>query len=116
MFPQSTEPFCTHMSTDKLRKSLEMGNFGNSIAAKRGLKGEYVGRGESRGVREECWEACLSSEQTGPRKGFSGPTLGEWLRAMSEGDGLHPGLLGPGVPTEPQYGHGGNCLWFACHS
>ena len=60
MFPQSTEPFCTHMSTDKLRKSLEMGNFGNDIAAKRGqgsrgntwagVKAEGYGRSVGRHV------------------------------------------------------------------
>ena len=40
-----TEPLWTHVTAYKLKKSLEVGNFGTSIAAKGGLGGMRRGGG-----------------------------------------------------------------------
>ena len=50
---ERVEPFWFHMSTYKLQKSLEMGNFGIDRAAK-GDQGGMRGRGDRGGVRRSA--------------------------------------------------------------
>ena len=55
------EPSWTNLSPFKVKKSLEMGNFGTHCAAK-GVQRESGGRGYRGEVREECGRARRYAE------------------------------------------------------